>query len=392
MRYFLLILMPCLLAMACAASRPFPLAEDPIDKNDEMRLWRQAEAEQAVLEGSGIIYEDQELEDYLHQIARKLQPLEIQKDFTFKLRIIKDPHLNAFAFANGVIFIHTGLLTRVDNEAQLAALLAHEMAHCTKRHALRAYRGIKNHPRILLSLREAISGFGGLVDLLAVFGTPGCAAAVTGYSQIFETEADMVGLQLMIKAGYEPNETLRLFEHLKHEAETENLKEPFFFGTQRRLQRRIDNCKTFLANLNQSKQQGAKNDEIFLEGIHKVILLNAFLDLKAGRFNTALGGAQKYLTIRPNDARAYFLMGEIFRQNVGAGDRFKARVFYEKAISMDPSYPEPHKAIGLICFEEREWMLAKKHFESYLALSLQSWDRAYIQGYLQECHKKGAPS
>jgi len=43
--------------MACAASRPFPLAEDPIDKNDEMRLWRQAEAEQAVLEGSGIIYE-----------------------------------------------------------------------------------------------------------------------------------------------------------------------------------------------------------------------------------------------------------------------------------------------------------------------------------------------
>ena len=58
--------------------------------------------------------------------------------FDVKIVVIKDPYLNAFAFPNGVIYIHTGMLARMDNEAQLAALLAHEMSHCIHRHTLRA--------------------------------------------------------------------------------------------------------------------------------------------------------------------------------------------------------------------------------------------------------------
>ncbi|NNG07634.1 MAG: tetratricopeptide repeat protein, partial [Desulfobacteraceae bacterium] len=100
-------------------------------------------------------------------------------------------------------------------------------------------------------------------------------------------------------------------------------------------------------------------------------------------------GAEKYLTIRKDDPKAYFLVGEILRQRGEADGGIRAKDFYEKAISLDPSYPDPHKAIGLIYFKEGEWMLAKRSFESSLALSPRMQDRAYIQGYLQKCDKKG---
>jgi predicted Zn-dependent protease len=389
MRYLFLIFMLCFLSAGCTTTGLPPLTEDLSLEKDEQMLWLQAEEEQAVLEGSGIIYEDQELEDYLSRIVRKLQPPEIHETFNFRLRIIKDPHLNAFAFPNGVIYVHTGILARLDNEAQFAALIAHEMTHCTRRHTLRAFRVLKNHKAIPGSQRKAMARSGKGENLLAFLGKAGSKAAVTGYSQKLETEADTVGLELMSKAGYEPSEALRLFEHLKHEVDTQNIKTPFLFGTHPRLQKRMDNYKDFLYDLKQDKRQGIKNRGIFLERIQKVVLYNTFLDLKAGRFSAAQRGAEKYLMIRPDDARAFFLLGEIYRQKGETGKNLKAKEFYGKAISMDPSYADPHRAVGLIDYKEGECMLAKRSFESYLALSHQPPDRAYIERYLEKCNIKG---
>jgi predicted Zn-dependent protease len=381
--------MTCLLVGSCSTTPP-PLPEQDLNvTEDENRLWQRAAEEQAIFENSGIIYRDPALEDYLHQIAEKLQPPEVCKKYNFKIRLIKDPYLNAFAFPNGVIYLHTGILSRLDNEAQLAALLAHEMTHCTHRHALRAFSGLKDQNRLILSLKQAVARIASSGDLLDLFGTTASMAAINGYAQHFETEADKVGLQLMTEAGYDPGEALRLFEHLKKELETENLKEPFFFATHPQLQKRIQNAREFLDSLNPPDGPGLKNKEVFLDKIHPVLLYNASLDLKAGRFRAALTGAKKYLSLRNDDPKAYFLVGEILRQRGEEEDGLRAKDFYEKAIALDPSYPDPHKAIGLIYFKEGDWVLAKRSFESSLSLSPQMHDRAYIQGYLQECSKRG---
>ncbi len=385
----LFLLMICFLAASCSTTPPPSLEGELNVAEDERRLWQRAEQEQALLEGSGIIYRDPALEAYLHQIAEKLQPLEVREKYNFRIRLLRDPYLNAFAFPNGVIYLHTGILSRLDNEAQLAALLAHEMTHCTHRHALRAFKGLKNENNLVLSLKQTVARIASTGDLLNLFGNTASMAAINGYAQYFETEADVVGLQLMAKAGYDPGEALRLFEHLKQELETENLEEPFFFATHPQLQKRIENCKGFLAKLKQPVAQGIRNKEVFLDKTYQVLLYNASLDLKAGRFRAALRGTEKYLTIRKDDSKAYFLVGEILRQRGDSEDEFRAKVFYEKAIALDPSYPDPYKGIGLIYFKERDWTLAKRSFESSLALSPHMQDRAYIQGYLQECDKRG---
>jgi len=386
MRYILLILMLCF-AAACSTPANLPLATDNSDADDEKRLWQRSEDEQKVLTQSGLIYRDDQLDDYLNQVARKLQPPEILEHIPFRIMVIKSPYLNAFAFPNGVIYIHTGILARMDNEAQLAALLGHEMTHCTHRHALKTLRHFKSKSDFLVGVQGSLIQFSGIGNLVNELGALGSKAAVSGYRRDLETEADLVGLQLTAKTGYDPNEALRLFEHLKRELEEENIQEPFFFGCHPRLQERVENYKSFLKTRDQKEETVIKDTGVFLTKLHKVVLDNAWLDLKAGRFHSAQRGAEKYLKIEPNDAGVYYLLGEVFRQRAKADDMHKAKAYYEKAIFLDPFYPDPHKAIGLIYYKDGEKTLAKKSFGQCLSLSPHRADKAYIVGYLKKCNQ-----
>jgi predicted Zn-dependent protease len=381
-----LIFLLSLVFAGCASTNLPPVTQDFRFEEDEKRLWLRSEEEQKVLNRSGLIYRDEELEVYLHEVAKKLQPIEVFNHIPFKVFIIKNHFLNAFIYPNGALYIHTGILAKIDNEAQLATLLAHEMTHAVNRHLIKRVRDIKNMTAFLSTVSVTLGGVGsGIGELTVLIGALGTLASVTGYSRDLETEADMQGLQLMAKAGYDPEEASKFFSHLKEEIEEEKKKEPFFFGTHPRLQERVENCEHFLKKQYQDRRGGMQNSEIFLQRIHKVILDNSRLDLKAGRFKIAERGVEKYLTIKPNDPKAYCLWGEITRQKTEKGDLEKAKVHYEKAISIDPSYPDSHRGMGLIHYKQGEKILAKKYLEQYLLLSSEATDRAYIQEYIKQC-------
>ena len=91
------------------------------------------------------------------------------------------------------------------------------------------------------------------------------------------------------------------------------------------------------------------------------------------------------MQIKPDDSRAYYLLGEIYRQQGQAIDTHMALKNYNRAITLDPGYAAPHKAIGLIHYKNGQHTLAKKFFESCLQLSPNAPDKAYIQGYLRQC-------
>jgi predicted Zn-dependent protease len=374
-----------LLATGCTTAARLPVTEDLLVNEDERMLWRRSIEEQKALDASGILYRDRELEDYLNLIARKLQPADLSADLSFKVLVVKDPYLNAFAFPNGTIYVHTGILARMDNEAQLAALLAHEMSHCTHRHALRAFRMVKDRPAFIASVQQTLAGLAMVQELARFLGLTGSMAAVTGYSRELETEADRAGLDLLFKADYDSEEALHLFAHLKEEIENEGIKEPYLFGTHPKVQERIDNIDRLRETKGAVQKGGLRNTAIFLSKVSNVILENARLDLRIGRYTLARKGVEKYLRIRKDDAHAYYLMGEIFRQRDQADDIKIAIGYYEKAISTDPSYADPLKAVGLIHYKAGHKLLAKKFFESCLALAPDAPDKAYIQGYIQKC-------
>lgn len=372
----------------CAPSRIVPVKEDLLVSEDEKMIWRESLEEQNTLNASGIILNDPLLTDYLDQIVHNLQPAQLPAKMSFKVFVVKDPHLHAFAFPNGVIYIHTGLLARMDNEAQFAALIAHEMAHCTRRHVLQAFRIYKNRNAFMASVQHTLAGLPMVQEMTQFLGMTGPLAAVAGYTRKLETEADIVGLDSMVMADYDPYEALRLFEHLKKEIESEQIKEPFF-GTHPQVQTRMNTIKGLLETKYKGKQGGIKNTEIFLSKVGPVILENARLDLRIGRFTIARSGLEKYLRFAKDDAAAYYLMGEIFRQRGQVGDAEMALSYYNKAITIDPSYSEPHKAIGLIHYKEGQKALAKRFFESCLLLAPDAQDKAYIQGYIKQCANDG---
>ncbi len=391
MRHTILISLLFIIVTGCATTNLPPVTDQSfLFEEDEKRLWNRSEEEQKILNKSNLIYKDEELEAYLNDIARRLLPPEVFQHIPFRIMVIKNHLLNAFAYPNGYIYVHTGILSRMENEAQLATLLAHEVTHCTHRHLVKNFRSIKNKTAFFATVQVTLGGIGGGIgDLATLLGALGTIAAVSGYSKELETEADMNGLELMMKAGYDPNEAPKLFVHLKKEIEEEKIKEPFFFGTHPRLKERIENYEDLLKSQYKEREGGIKNTEMFLEKISKVIFDNALLDLKAGRFKIAKNGVEKYLTLKSDDVQGYFLIGEIYRQKGEKGDSEIAKEYYEKAISLDPSFPYSYKGIGLIYYKNGQKSLAKKYLETYLTLSSQASDKGYIEEYIKQCNEGG---
>jgi predicted Zn-dependent protease len=382
-------IMVCLSLLFAFLSTGSTLAsEEPPLGDTEERIWMRSQEEEEALEKSGLLYEDKELEEYLTNVARKLQAEEASARFSVTVKVIKNPCLNAFAFPNGVIYVHTGILSRIDNEAQLATLLAHEITHATHKHALKAFNEIKKKADDSAAAQSALSGSVEAGNLGGFLGSTGVTASVSGYSRELEKEADRVGLGLVLRAGYDPVEALSLFGHLKKEIEDEKIVEPFFFATHPNLQERIRTCETFLTAHGIEAPSGIKNTEHFLMKTKGAILDNGWLDLKLGRFSAAQRSAEKYLTISPDYAGAYYLLGEIARQRDLAGDMDRAKDYYEKAITADPSCGECYKALGLIYYKAGEMSLAKSAFQSCLLRSPDTPDKAYIRSYLAKCSVK----
>jgi predicted Zn-dependent protease len=339
--------MTALCAAGCSTTgHPLPPSGSCLEQ-PEARLLQRVEAEKAAIEKGGRVYKDLELEVYLLGIISRLQR-DTRTTSPFRIRLIRDPYLDAFAFLDRTIYIHTGILARLDNEAQLAALLAHEMSHCLHGHSLKA--------------------------------TP-------GRIRVLEMEADLAGFELMTKAGYDPVGALRLFEHLADELETEEYAEPLLGGTHPKLRKRIESCKRFSYLSPPSHGLSFVNEAVYLEKTRRLILDTADLDLKAGRYERARKGVEKYLKIEPTDAKAFFLLGEIFRQRGESGDHERAKASYRRAIALNPIDAGLHKSMGMLYFKEGAWQLARKSFESCLTLGPNASDRAYVQGYLRDCRK-----
>jgi predicted Zn-dependent protease len=375
-----------LILVACATSALEPIRDTNVRlEEDEKRMWARVEQEQAKFESSGALYRDPELEAYLTSVARKLQPPAVLEAIPFRVAVVKNPWLNAFAVPTGTLYIHSGLLARLQNEAQLATVLGHEMVHVTHRHAIRDFRSSQNKTAFLATMNVTLGGvpvLGGIADLIGAFGT---TAAITGYGRDQEREADREGLDLMVRAGYDPTEAPKAFLEMQKELDEQKIKESFFYSSHPRLQERIENFESSIKTTYRDQRGGVKNADLFLRKTERVVVDNAQLDLKAGRFRTAQWGAEKAMAIQPRDPKAYYVLGEVLRQKAGDGDMQKAGQHYQTAITLDPGYPDPHKGVGLIHLKRGDACLARKSLLSYLALAPTASDRAYIDGYIRQC-------
>jgi beta-barrel assembly-enhancing protease len=164
------------------------------------------------------VIKDPVLTAYVTHVGQRLvSSREAQEsEFPFTFEVVADPAINAFALPGGPMFINTGLLRAVDNEAQLAGVMGHEMSHVILRHGTNQASKSKliELPAVLGSQMTGNSMVGQLAQLGIGLGAN---SVLLKFSRTAESQADLTGSHLMAEAGYNPIEMARFFEKLNAE-------------------------------------------------------------------------------------------------------------------------------------------------------------------------------
>jgi len=290
-----------------------------------------------------------------------------------KTRIVNAPELNAFAMPNGSIYINVGMLARMNNEAQLATVLAHEGAHFIRKHSVKHKENANAAAVVGLSV--------GLLSGIPIAGQLLALSSIFGYSRDMEREADQLGYQRYIAAGYRPDQAAHVFKHLKKEVELREDEEPFFFSTHPQLEERIASYEELATS---------KGEEGFIhEGRYRQITSGLMEEtlahyIKSRRYKTVIYLLESgTYTSRLPDYRQYYL-GEAYRQRREEGDSSRAEAAFKVAISQSPDHMDTYRSLGMLYLKDKKYSAAKYNFEKYLTKS----DDQYVRGYLDLAIKK----
>jgi predicted Zn-dependent protease len=191
-------------------------AQATLSLEDEYRIGRMV---MRGLRDSGAIMEDPEVSEYMQSLGLRLSSLAHDGNRNFNFFLVRDDAINAFALPGGFIGIHSGLLLETNKESELAAVLAHEVAHVTQRHIA---RGLESQARAnLVSTAATLAAI--LIGAMAGGSSDATIGAVTAaqnmaiqsqinFTREHEYEADRVGIGLLHTAGFDPTSMASFFD------------------------------------------------------------------------------------------------------------------------------------------------------------------------------------
>lgn len=349
--------------------KPMESAEDAKKiSEEEHRIWHIAREFDKTLKEAGYLYKDKELQSYVQQVTNKIYP---EYKGAINVRIIDSPSLNAFALPHGSIYIHTGMLARLENEAQMATILAHEGVHFTHKHSWQQRRTTKQSTAFSVGF-TIVTGIPQLGDLMAV-------SSIYGFSQDLEREADIEGFERLKAAGYDVTQAPVTFEYLLAEVKALDIKEPYFFSTHPSLVERITSFNELVEKY--QGQNGYRGEKIYQEHVKKlkVELLNDYLQI--GQYQSVILILEDENAFNRYPSIANFYLGEAYRLRGNKGDTELAVKAYEKTIKLKPEFSPPYRALGIYYMKQDKPEISKNYFDKYLELNPDAPDRSYIEGY-----------
>lgn len=206
------------LASGCATNPVSKRSEFVLmSEEQELAIGRQMHAE--VLQEYGE-YKDPKLQAYVQQVGESVAALSDRPQLIYRFTVLDSPEVNAFALPGGYIYITRGIMAYFNSEAELAAVLGHEIGHVTARHAVRQYTAAQATGIIATIGSIFVPGLGsyGGSQLINILGT----ALLRGYGREHELEADGLGAKYMAKEGYDPMAMLNVLGTLKNQEVLEN--------------------------------------------------------------------------------------------------------------------------------------------------------------------------
>lgn len=256
--------LPCIIAtvlfLACAGVPDSRAAFGEFTIKDEVDLGKKIKL---AVRSSLPIIDDPEIVGYANDILSRLMAKVPPQPFDFSINVVRHNAINAFATPGGNLFLFTGLILAMEQEAEMAGVLAHEIAHATQRHIARRIAQMQKVS--ILSLAGAIAGafLGGDAGSAAIVGSLAAGqAAQLKYGRADETDADHVGMTYLVNAGYPPRGMVGAFEKIRRQQWLVGSNIPSYLSTHPDVQDRIQGLgvrvQTFPANIRNRKDDNAK--------------------------------------------------------------------------------------------------------------------------------------
>jgi len=200
-----------LIALSGCAVNPVTGESDFVlmSEDDEIAIGRQNHAK--IIQQYGF-YDAPALQEYVQKVGDKLAGISHRKNLIFRFTVLDSNEINAFALPGGYIYITRGMLAYLSDEAELAAVLGHEIGHVTARHAVRQQSNAAA-TGLLAAVLASQAGFAGAGDLLNTIGT----ALVRGYGRENELESDRLGAEYLAKSDYDPLAMIEVIAVLKNQ-------------------------------------------------------------------------------------------------------------------------------------------------------------------------------
>ncbi|MFK7895389.1 MAG: M48 family metalloprotease [Myxococcota bacterium] len=324
------------------------------------------------------------------EIANRLLPELGAPDAKVRIHVLENPFLNAFALSNGSIYINTGLLAGTENEAELAVLVGHELAHYLKRHSLEENRIARNKHSRAVAGSVALAIFGGVVVTPNRLGAYMQEVATSGHSRENEKEADLDAFAAIQRAGYSAAAAPRVFEHMQLEAiEVEQPDE--HHGSHPRLTTRLGYAEEwanqFAANPPSqisAEEQGRLAAEKHDFRIAAALLRTAELSFGIGYRRKAIRSVDRYLATKPNDIEGHLFSAQLASGRLAKSqERSRVANAYAEVLRLDPQHGTANRNLGLIRHFEGDGASARRMLRAYLTAEPEAADRKVIEGLLR---------
>ena len=334
--------------------------------------------------------QDHKLNSYISQVGNSMAASSHRPHMPYSFRVVNATYVNAYAFPGGSIAATRGIMLSLDNEAELASLLGHELGHVNARHAAEQMskgqlaQAVAGGVSVLAGTQSAALG-----DLAGQLGQIGAGALLASYSRDNEREADALGMEYMVGAGYGSEGFIGLMDMLnsmsKHKTTTVDL----LFATHPMSQERYNTAVQTANTKYQSALKGPLDRERYMD--HTAGLRakkSAIEEIQNGekqmakrKYDAATGHFRRALKKAPNDYVALCMMS---KSQLAQKKNAVGRQYAEMAQKSYPKEAQAYHLSGMAKMRLKDYDGAYEEFSTYERLLPGDPNTIFFKGRCQE--------
>jgi len=357
---------------------PMTAGYRPDSTTDEAGLWQIFEKAERETSRSPLRLRDPALNAYLVDIMGRLAG-DLKDDM--RLYVMRTAQFNANMASNGMMQVWTGLLLRARDEAEVAAVLGHEIGHYIQRHGIKRMRDLRSKADVgaFIGLAFGAAGLGSLSNMSSLL----LLSSVAAYSRENEREADDIGIELMHKAGYRAIAASEIWGELIEEIDaTPNARSgSVLFATHPAEEERMNTLRKKAESF--GIDAGERYTERYRQRMAAILPMMFEDELRLRRYPNSLVLFKRLQTDMPGEALPLHYEGEIYRLRQQDGDTKLALEAFERALAASKPLAETHRSVGLVHRQAGATDAADAAFRRYLALKPDATDRRMIESYIK---------